>query len=970
MAENEELIHEMANQCKQLFASHTQNDPPSTIDGLLEDYQQQFLVWSAYMGVFADKSICLDRRLKSRLDIRDIVVRLLDILVDALGQVVNCNGSPQNHKAPVDPSPSEPAEDPQQLSDTPEQNELLEEIETSLSRLSHLGTTIRECSATSRTARVQEFAKQTNLSGFENLARMAADTLYPDADEGLRIQLTRSMVESYASILYKRSHQKKLNTPRVRFIQEISKRLMPEIAEGLDNTTLNDPSYLVGPQSIAESHAHVLQGPSTKGKQLELYLPSESTPSVIESLRTSVLKKYLDSSTKIESNCGASSVQIGRVTYPQPPKPRDSSGRLACEWCLESHPIAFFNNQQRWSAHIDKDFEPYVCISEMCMDKTRLARLPRYSKFKEWLLHMNTTHTTKWQQEIYKPISWVCSFDHSPKYFNTLEELHDHMKRCYPESLATSLQAIAKNSHIKRPRPHRVCPLCCRDLVQDKRRKRQSRASNTKRRKLGADGDDAHNGRAAKRAEGSDSDEQDTEYLEGSMARHIAEHLQLAMFLTIRLMKCHDEDDGSTENEKSSGADVGDRSFITSKLLWSSDASKKDIEEAPEAHQNDIAQSRIIPPIDTVDPKFTNGDYTLGWICALPLEMTAAVAVLDKQHPPLPRHEHDDNLYKFGQVGQYNIIIACHPGRDYGTKSAAAVVTSLILSFPSITACLMVGIGGGAPSPRNDIRLGDVVVSLPVGEPGGVLQYDFEATVRTGILIQTGVLRKPPKMFLETISALRAEHLMDGDNGTEKVITDVLEKGLLSGKFARPKATSDKLFEASYLHELGTKYPMPCHACDIGMVARRSPRKGNKDQPYVHYGLIASSYRAMRDGSIRNTLSRENGILCFEMEAAGVMNLLPALVIRGICDYSDSHRNMTWKPYAALAAAAFTKHLLHRLPQKGKSFLMRIVLVVNFLRDHGILLLVQRHEISDIGAAPKFTVAIWLIRSGESSDGR
>jgi nucleoside phosphorylase len=35
-------------------------------------------------------------------------------------------------------------------------------------------------------------------------------------------------------------------------------------------------------------------------------------------------------------------------------------------------------------------------------------------------------------------------------------------------------------------------------------------------------------------------------------------------------------------------------------------------------------------------------------------------------------------------------------------------------------------------------------------------------------------------------------------------------------------------------------------------------------------------------------------MLCFEMEAAGLINRFLCLVIRGICDYSDTHKNKEW----------------------------------------------------------------------------
>jgi nucleoside phosphorylase len=76
----------------------------------------------------------------------------------------------------------------------------------------------------------------------------------------------------------------------------------------------------------------------------------------------------------------------------------------------------------------------------------------------------------------------------------------------------------------------------------------------------------------------------------------------------------------------------------------------------------------------------------------------------------------------------------------------------------------------------------------------------------------------------------------------------------------------------------------------------------------------------MKDASIRDKLVAERNVLCFEMEAAGLMNHFPCLVIRGICDYADSHKNKEWQGYAAMVAAAYAKDLLRRIhPTKIES---------------------------------------------------
>ncbi|KAF3926557.1 hypothetical protein AA313_de0202334 [Arthrobotrys entomopaga] len=164
-----------------------------------------------------------------------------------------------------------------------------------------------------------------------------------------------------------------------------------------------------------------------------------------------------------------------------------------------------------------------------------------------------------------------------------------------------------------------------------------------------------------------------------------------------------------------------------------------------------------------MDRRFDQKSYSLGWICALPLEFTAAIAMLDERHPPLPQTRSDDNTYEFGRIGSYHIIIACLPSGVYGVTSAAIVATQMRQSFPDIEAALMVGIAGGAPNlPQRDIRLGDVVVSEPVPGFSGVLQYDFGKTVQAGQFVQTGVLNKPPKIFLAATAKLKTETQLQG----------------------------------------------------------------------------------------------------------------------------------------------------------------------------------------------------------------
>ncbi|EED22364.1 conserved hypothetical protein [Talaromyces stipitatus ATCC 10500] len=124
--------------------------------------------------------------------------------------------------------------------------------------------------------------------------------------------------------------------------------------------------------------------------------------------------------------------------------------------------------------------------------------------------------------------------------------------------------------------------------------------------------------------------------------------------------------------------------------------------------------------INDTQNNFTHDDYTIAWICALPLEMAAATTMLDEIHRPLPQHPTDPNAYTVGRLRSHNIVIACLPSGMYGTTSAATVLSHMLPTFPSLQFGLMVDIGGGVPSKKVDIRLGDVVVSMPTASSGGV----------------------------------------------------------------------------------------------------------------------------------------------------------------------------------------------------------------------------------------------------------
>ncbi|RCI12974.1 hypothetical protein L249_0487 [Ophiocordyceps polyrhachis-furcata BCC 54312] len=329
--------------------------------------------------------------------------------------------------------------------------------------------------------------------------------------------------------------------------------------------------------------------------------------------------------------------------------------------------------------------------------------------------------------------------------------------------------------------------------------------------------------------------------------------------------------------------------------------------------------------------------YTIGWIAALPIERAAATALLDDRHSPpkgFEQHQTDTNSYTWGRIGAHNIVIASLPAGIYGTTSAATTASSLLSSLPQVKIGLLVGIGGAVARPDRDrdIRLGDVVISQPQATEGGVVQYDVGKAKLHDVWERKGSLNMPPQVLLSALGNLQAEHEISPSK-----IPDILQAmgtanpRMMTAKnsFAHQGSDNDRLFMSTYDHEGGST----CAACDAAKEIQR--RKRDTTDPEMHYGIIASGNRLIKDAITRDRLASSIGddCICFEMEAAGLMNHYPCLVIRGICDYADSHKNDRWQRYASATAAAYAKELLAYVPAKQLQATQRAVDVLETIGD-------------------------------------
>ncbi|KAF5253544.1 hypothetical protein FANTH_1615 [Fusarium anthophilum] len=350
------------------------------------------------------------------------------------------------------------------------------------------------------------------------------------------------------------------------------------------------------------------------------------------------------------------------------------------------------------------------------------------------------------------------------------------------------------------------------------------------------------------------------------------------------------------------------------------------------------------------------GGYTIGWICALTKELIAAKAFLDVLHDPVDNAAiNDDNKYTLGSIGKHNVVIAVLPYGQYGLVNAATALKDMTRTFSNLRAVLMVGIGGGVPGGK-DIRLGDIVVGSVGRNSSGVIQYDYGRAVQGEEFTVTGHLNQPPLAFLTAMSALHATYQMEG-HSIESNIDKALQKyKRLSKKYKRPAASTDRLYKADAIHQ-GGEGTVCSESCSVDKLLHRDERGEDENNPAIHCGLIASGNCLIKDALLRDKLATKHGILCFEMEAAGLMNHFPD----------------EWQEYAAMAAAAYTKDLLLEVAPSSVQKEERIETVLGQINDkiEGI-----RHIATESNRDIKFLSSIvhddaisrWLSPSDASVD--
>lgn len=322
-------------------------------------------------------------------------------------------------------------------------------------------------------------------------------------------------------------------------------------------------------------------------------------------------------------------------------------------------------------------------------------------------------------------------------------------------------------------------------------------------------------------------------------------------------------------------------------------------------------------------PPKHRSDFEVAIICALPLEADAAEAFFDcfwdKVGDRYGKAQGDQNSYRTGAIGNHNVVLAYMPG--IGKGHAASVAASFRSSFQGIRLALIVGICGAVPQfSDKDIFLGDIIIS------DEIVKYDF------GRRHPAGFLRKETTADSAVNTEVRAFlHKLKSRTGRENLLDRTyhhlrdLQKR--SGDYCCPGRVRDRLFPPTYRHkhrghsECGDcqKRKLCKDAQDATCESLRCDRKKlvvrsrpSPDGLDIHFGRIASGDTVMKSGVDRDRIAAQESVIAFEMEGAGVCNNLPCIVVKGVCDYADSHKDKLWQNYTAGAAAACMRSLLEQ----------------------------------------------------------
>jgi nucleoside phosphorylase len=341
-------------------------------------------------------------------------------------------------------------------------------------------------------------------------------------------------------------------------------------------------------------------------------------------------------------------------------------------------------------------------------------------------------------------------------------------------------------------------------------------------------------------------------------------------------------------------------------------------------------------------PPSSRDDFEIAIICALPKEYNAVSLIFDKfwddEGDKFGRASGDNNTYTTGRIGKHDVLLVLLS--HMGKANAAGTAASIRPSYINIRLALIVGICAGVPqTPKGEeIILGDVIISK------FVIQHDFGRQYPDGFVRKDTIqdnLSKPDKNIRNLLVTFETDRGQDQlHQKTACYLEQIQAKPIRKDpkRYNYPRASEDKLFKPSYRHRHQISPECICRNCnkDSDPICKKAldsncdvlgcdenhlvPREriklklehGAKDtqEPEVHVGAIASGDVVVKSAADRDRIAKQTGAIAFEMEGAGAWEEVPCVIVKGVCDYGDSHKDKKWQDFAAATAASTAKAIL------------------------------------------------------------
>ncbi|KIW76362.1 hypothetical protein Z517_11108 [Fonsecaea pedrosoi CBS 271.37] len=931
-----------------------------------------FRLWVESIGAFAPRSASADARLQGNENMKAAVMDLLDLLQlnlrqtieayqdpafiqsvseeqsqsnrQALGEALSSSGSDDEDEVEMEEvsSPQVSDRDDDDKSTTMSQSRPDQEVENVLFRLHQLALAIRSSRRFDWRERASRFVYPGSEDFRKHMEWYISERFqreYPEVPQFIRTRLLLANVKRRNQFEYAREHAFKLAQDKTR----------PSTDQHSASTAIEDETADDQPP-VAPSHKDAFHSRA----ELPSQAPSKSMPSTQATDYTSASFERSEGGTASISS--GKTFKDGQVTWPSPPKAPSINPALPsfpCPYCRRPLPTEYRSDSKKWRQHVKNDIQPYVCLFEECATPLKL-----YSRSADWLLHMRNTHGE---------IQYAClapKHDHERVYFRTPESYRNHLTQSHAKTLVgNELGDLLVRSMCRTPLDpiFLECPICPgpdKSSILDKRKQPESLPSlpqsPAKRTKVedaltlrlkavripkSAATDEEVEGEEEEEEEDDDDDTYRHKHSEEArLLRHIMAHLQFIALMALPWSEDlgsaqsssvsmgqgleHSDDkidpkdhEGPVDVEVERYAD--DPTYHDGIMLsseWEFVNSYGNPAFSVSSHGSSPLSSPRLPP-DSSDGRYTEvrittgiggrkhreifrakkqgprrRDYTIAWICSDSLDFRVATALLDTKHHNFPRHRCDPANYVLGTIGRWEVVVAYHDPQT----ARGPLIVDLLWGFPKIELFLSVGVCSA--NPLHHVFLGDVVV-------------DTRSPDLTSLRLAELVLRTGPRRI----------HIASGT----KSLRDIDVKSVMSSfehtepalrAFAvYPGHERDLAFRREYQH-VGN-HPN-CNFCDPNQQLISRDRLPGRTPPGIHHARIAFTKRPVVDP--RGQPFFESDRISFAIDANGqdlytTLATQPLLVIRGIGDYADSHKQSIWKNYASTAAGAFTKALLLQL---------------------------------------------------------